>query len=147
MLTKSSPSSIPPTRETPSKTYNPSTPLYSQRIKLSQAAHVPDPVHSTFKSQFSFREGKGVGKPLSTREIVNDKRATKMDWTERESINASSEAFWESSGSHSTNQASEIETLSEVNASAEDAVSTMTMNMFSGLMSDYIPYSEQTWRW
>ena len=33
--------------------------------------------------------------------------------------------------------------MGEVNASAEDAVSTMTINMFSGLMSDYIPNSEQ----
>ena len=67
-----------------------------------------------------------------------------MDWTERESMNPSSEASWESNGPYKTNPfASEIKTLGEVNASAEDAMSTMTMNMFSELMSDYIPSSEQ----
>ena len=67
-----------------------------------------------------------------------------MDWTEKESTNPSSEAFWEQSGFHSTNPfASEIEMLSGVNASTGDAVSTMTMKLFSEVMSDYIPKSEQ----
>ena len=67
-----------------------------------------------------------------------------MNWTEKESINPSSEAFWESNGFYSTNLfASEVETLGGVNASAGNALSTMTMNMISELMSDYIPKSEQ----
>ena len=124
-LTKPSSSSIPSTRKTPSETYNPITPPYSQRIKLPQAAFIPDPIHSTFHSNFPFRKGKGVGESLSTREIARDKLVTKMNWTERESINPSSEASWESNGSHNTNPfASEIETSGEVNARPGDAMST-----------------------
>ena len=39
--------------------------------------------------------------------------------------------------------ASEIEMLSRSNASVEDAMCTMTANMFSEIMSDYMPNPEQ----